>query len=218
MKKILVCLLTILLCACTNSRDINLKLGKVFVDDINVGNIRTNNYTFYMEYYMPSDVNEESSEALSYVFNADGEKFIMNINVASILNSEYNVGNSLTDDGFFNKDKQIYERAGTFINVNGSTIDYFAKVYEDDGECIVYIVTNEVNLYGLCPIEKVDMFSSKMFQMAICNNVHKSRIVEDFSKKDVIDYQKIAVNLFEKTYPESGRVDDMMVDTTKVSE
>lgn len=218
MKKILVCLLAMLLCACANSNDIKTELDKVFVDDINTNNVRANNYTTYIEYYVPSDINEESAEALSYVFNVDGEKFIMNINISSILNTEYKQGNALIDDGFFNKDNLIYTHEGTFNNLNGNSISYFSNVYSKDNECIIYIVTSEVNMYGLCPIEKVDMLSKKMLQIAVCNNVHRNRIIEDFSKKDVIDYQKNAVNLFEKTYPESGRVEDLMIDTSKVPE
>lgn len=218
MKKILVCLLAVLLCACANVADTKSQLEQVFNKDDVQNTSRANNYTFYIEYYMPSDVNEESAETLSYVFNTDGEKFIMNINVASILNSQYYENYNLQDDGFFNPDKLVYEHTGSFANLTGSQVNYFVKAYEDDSNCIIYLVSSEVTMYGMCSCTKAGLLASKMYQMAKSSNVHRSRIIEDFSNKDVIDYEKVAVNLFEKTYPVEGRVDDLMVDSDKVPE
>lgn len=217
MKKFLVCLLAFLLVACSKSVNSYNDLDEIF-ENTEVGNVRVNNYTNYIEYYLPSDVNEESSEQLSFVFNVDEEKFILNINISGILNKEYYENTALYDDGFFDSQKLAYEKSGSFNNVNDEKINYFVKVYEHENSCLLNLVTNEVTMYGFCTIEKLGILASKMYQMARVCNVHYDAIVADFSTKNVIDYEKTAVNLFEKLYPESGRVEDMLVDKSKMLE
>lgn len=218
MKKVLLILICLILCSCSNNDSIETQLKSVFEDATNE-NVRTNNYTEYIEYYIPSDVNEVANDKLSYVFDIDGCGVIMNINISGIINKQYYEEDSLLDEGYFDENKLVYSYGGEYINGNDETVQYFVKAYEYERECMLYLVTNEVNLYGKCGKHEAKLVGEKMFKMAKACNVNEDRIINDFSSKDVIDYKKSTVNLFENIFPVEGRVEDLMVDNTpKVSE
>ena len=212
MKKICVLLLCLLLTACTyNEYDIS-KLDDIFIDNTS-NDIKANNYTKYIEYYLPSDINEDECNQLSYSFNIEDDKIIMNINISDIFNDEYYDEAILTDEGFFDEDKLIYSKQGEFININNEDIKYLFKAYGYDDKCLLYMVSGEVTIYGYCVKDRIVLLSNKIYQLAKGCNVHNDKIIADFSSKNVIDYNKSPVNLFEPLFPTDGRVDDMMVDT-----
>lgn len=207
-----------MLSSCANKEDINSQLENVFNKDF-VFNNRVNNYTDYIEYYVPSDVNEQEVDHLSFSFNGNDFGFIMNINVASIINKEYYNNLSLNDEGFFDENKLIYNRIGSFNNNDAQIIDYFIKVYQYDDEYLMYFVTNELNFYGHAKNDSVGLLANKIIQMAGTCTVNNDKVLEDFSSINVIDYEKKTVNLFESIYPVDGRIEDLMVDKdAKVSE
>lgn len=198
--------------------DVNDQLDSVLNKEF-VFNNRKNNYTNYIEYFVPSDINEQEVDALSFSFNGDGYGFIMNINVTSIINKEYYDNQTLNDEGFFDENKLIYNKSGSFTNVDGKVVDYFIKTYQYDSEYLVYFVTNELNFYGHSMSDKVGLLADKIIQMAGTCAVNETKVLEDYSSIDVIDYEKKAVNLFESIYPVEGRIEDLMVDKEpKVSE
>ena len=210
MKKILLILVSIVLCACSNVVSLANELDKVFVSDYKSLN-RANNYAKYIEYYSPSDVNEDGADDFSYTFEIDNCKIIMNINIASILNKNDYSMTSLNDDGFFDNEKLVYEHSDCYTNINNEKIDFFIKIYKYDQQCLAYLASSEVILYGYCPIGNEALLASKMLQIAAGANVNSSEVIKDFSNKDVIDYQRKTVNLFESIYPVDGRVEDMIV-------
>lgn len=218
MEKIFVLLICLMLCACSNIGDVNSQLESVFNKDLTF-NHRINNYTNYIEYFVPSDVNEQEVGPLSFSFDGDGFGFIMNINVTSIINKEYYNNLSLNDEGFFDENKLIYNRTGSFNNIDNKIVDYFIKTYQYDDECLVYFVTNELNFYGHAKEDKVGLLVNKIIQMTGTCVVNNDKVLEDFSSINVIDYEKKAVNLFESIYPVEGRIEDLMVDSdSKVPE
>ena len=54
-----------------------------------------------------------------------------------------------------------------------------------------------------------------MMQVATNCDVKDDMVIADYSTKDIIDYEKSTVNLFEQSFPQEGRVEDMMIDTGK---
>lgn len=217
MKKVIILLICILLCGCSNIHDIDNELDNVFVS-AEVKQYRANNYTDYIEYYLPSDINEEASESLSYVFSSYDYRFIMNVNVSGVINQKYYSDNKLQDEGFFNEEYVTYTHAGSLINLNDEKINYIFKVYNYDSQYLAYMITDEVIMYGKTNKDKLVLLAEKMLQMATANNVNNDKIIADFSSKDVIDYQKSTVNLFESVFPKDGRVEDFLIDSTEVSE
>lgn len=218
MKKIVLLLLSLVLVGCAQVNDINVQLDDVFADE-NATNVRANNYTEYIEYYMPSDVNELDANKTSYVFYVDDCKFIMNINVSHIINSEYYGEEQLIDEGYYDNDKLIYEHNGSFKNLNDEDINYFFKAYQYEDKYLLYLLTSEVELHGYSYANNIGLITRKMFMMAKANNVKNDIVINNFSNKDIIDYQKSTVNLFDSIFPVDGRIDDLMINqSSDVSE
>jgi len=194
------------------------QLDAVFENTIQ-DKVRANNYTDYIEYYLPSDVNELDASKLSYVFEVEENKVIMNINVSHIINSEYYNSDELKDEGYFDETKLIYSTSGSFKNLNNEDIDYFFKAYQYDNYCLLYLLSDEVELYGYTEADKSGLVTSKMLELAEGCNVKNDLVIAEFSNKDVIDYEKSPVNLFDNVFPVDGRIDDMMIDKpSEVSE
>lgn len=218
MKKIIIVFICFILCGCANANDVTKKLDDIFSSQSNE-KIRVNNYTDYIEYYLPSDVNEISCEDISYLFDIDDNKIIMNINISNILNKDYYKKTTLVDEGFFDKDKLIYTHAGEYKNNIGSNIRYFINAYQYNEDSLLYFVSDNVNFYGYCANDKVALLAGKILQIAKSANVHEDKILADFSTADVIDYQRVTINLFEKTLPKDGPVDEFIIDkNNQVSE
>lgn len=218
-KKISLLFICILLSGCVNNGDISSQLDNVYDNQKIISN-RTNNYTDYIEYFVPSDINEQEANHLSFSFDGDGFGFIMNINASNIINNEYYKDTSLIDEGFFDDERIVYRKDGSFNNIDGKLINYFSKVYQySDNEYMLYFVTNELNFYGYSNGKRIGLLADKILQMAMTSTVNNEKILTDYSSLDVIDYEKKTVNLFENIFPVEGRVDDLMIDKTpKVSE
>lgn len=215
MKKIIIALMCLILCACANNQDIKSQLDKVFED--NSSSVHSsNNYSKYLEYFLPSDVYEISSNETEFVFETADSKIIMNVNISSIINLRFYPNNVLQDEGFFDESKKIYETTGSFINPENEETSYFFKEYELDDICLLHLATNELNLYGYASKDKSGILASKMFELAKSCDVSKSDIVENFSNKNTVDYTRKPIDLFKTYFPEHGRIEDLMVEESPV--
>lgn len=215
MKKIIIALLCLLLSACANVVDINNDLDKIFKD--NSKSIHTsNNYSKYLEYYLPSDVYEVSSNETEFVFETADCKLIMNINIPNIINMRFYKDQVLKDEGFFKDENKVYETRGEFSNPSNEPTAYFFKMYKHDDVYLLHLATSELNLYGYAGKAESVLLAGKMFELAKACDVAKSDIVNDFSNKNVIDYTRKSIDLFKTYFPESGRVDDLIIEDSLV--
>lgn len=217
MKRLLVITLTLFLCSCGKTINIDKELNDVFLNN-NYAMTKANNYSDYINYYLPSDINEIDSEDLSYTFDIDNCKLIMNINLSYIFNKYYYNDSSLQNEGFFDEDKLIYSREGEILDIKFSKIPYFFKVYRFDNECILYLTTSELTLYGYCHYSKIKLLAEKMLQMVKYSWVNTDKVISDYSTKDIIEYNKNIVNLFEQNFPKDGSVEDIIFSPEQVIE
>lgn len=205
----------LLLCACSNIVSIQKQLDDVFYNEMDA-KVRANNYTDYIEYYLPSDVAEESSEPLSFTFVSNNCHFIMNINVSNIINNKYFSNVKLIDEGFFDEEYLVYKHEGKFTDLSNRKVDFFVKVYQYEDECLVYFVSSKVNYYGYCSKDDVKLLLSKIYQMSKATNVLEDKIISDFSSIDVVDYEKSTVNLFGNIMPKEGRIEEFIINSEDV--
>lgn len=204
-KVLLVC---ILLCGCSFSS--NKSLDEIF-NDTNPSKARINNYSKYVDYYEPSDIHEIEADNTSVVFELNNSKIIMNVNIAGIINSQYYRDLALNDDGFFDEDKCIYNKSSYYYDKDGSEIHYFFNLYEYDGIYLMHLANNCINIYGYCEQRDIELMASKIYNLLKSADVDTSAVLTNYSSRDVIEYRKSTVNLFEAVMPVEGRIDDMMI-------
>jgi len=215
MKKIILVLLCILLVSCQRSFDIKKDLNDLFLNEKDIElKTRKNNYADYIDYYRPSDIFEIDSDDLSYSFKYNNSSMIMNINIAGIINNHFYNVYYQKDEGFFDHSKLIYERNDTyFTEIEDEPFIY--QLYQDNDDYLLYFATRYLIFYGLAKAEDIVPLTSKMLFLAKSSNVKEDLIVANYSSKDIIDYEKKQVNLFETTMPVSGKLDEFLIDNDK---
>ena len=214
LKRLCLVLLCLLLCACQNTRGFkDDKLDSILSDETRL-NVRQNNYTDYIDYYLPSDVQEDESSKLAYSFICDSSKLVMNVNIADIINNKYHHDYVLTDEGFFDESKLVYEKKGSYTSYAYENMPFIYKLYEYENKYVAYFSNTNINIYGLVNSQDVEFVTDRIYTIAKGCDVDRDLIIVNYSSKDVIDYHKSQVNLFESSFPTEGRIDDLMIDSS----
>ena len=214
-KKIIFLFIILGLFGCSDTVNITSQLDDVFYDEEVHSIIRTNNYTQYVNYYLPSDVQEESANSLSYIFTYNHSKIIMDVNVSGIINSKYYEKYAINDEGFFDKNKMIYSHEGNYSNSKEKMIPYFYHVYNHNDDYLAYFVSQELIFYVYTNMEDLIPVTSRILLIAKGANIANDDIIYRYSSKDVIDYQKKQVNLFETIMPVNGNINEFLIGTTE---
>ena len=210
MKKLLIFLLAITLFGCAESNADFKKLDEYFSSGENI-EVRHNNFTEYFDYYVPSDVVEEDFEELSFYLKYNNSYLAFNINVPSIIASKYYNAYVLSDDGYFDENKLVYSYAGKYVNYADIETDFFFKIFRTDNEYILYLKSKDVCAYGYCVESDVIEASKKMLLIASEISIKNDLLINKYSSKDIIDYEKEAIELFDSKMPETGTINDLIV-------
>lgn len=211
MKFIKILLICLILCACSKTGDLNTNLDNIF-SNTDPSKARLNNYTDYIDYYKPSDLNEFDADKLSFVFCLNDSKLILNVNIAGIINNQYNPDYAVSDDGFFDKGNLIYNKNSYFYDDDDNMISYFFNLYEYEDKYLMYFVDTHINIYAYCDYDEIELMATKIYALAKSCVVDDTAVLANYSSRDVIEYHKSTVDLFEKIMPVEGRVDDMLMD------
>ena len=217
MKKILLVLLCFVLWGCASKPDIQSKMDEVFAEDTSKKFFRKNNYSSYIDYYVPSDVHEIGVDTLSTTYEYSNARMIMNVNVAGIISAKYYPETVFLDEGIFDQARLVYQRTSEFLNANETYDVYRYMVYEYEDRYLACFLSRDLVFYGYCDGYDLAGMSTKILQMAKSANVKSEDVVINYSSKDVIDYEKKEVNLFETTMPVNGNINDFLITPTDSS-
>ena len=215
MKRFLCLLLCILLCACSPEGELSARLDAVFAQTNEKRQIRRNNYSSYLEYYLPSDVNELQSSDITSILMYNGSRLIMDINIAGIINEKYYPETGLSDEGFFDPERLVYAKEGTYLSYEGQENEYLYRVYEYEDDYLAYFLSRGLIFYGFASREDIVELSSRIYLIARSSTVSKDNVIAVYSSKDVIDYEKKQVDLFETIMPVNGNINDFMIEKTE---
>ena len=212
MKKLLFFLLCLILVGCANNKDYVSSLDEVFSSAEKPMIIRANNYGNYYDYYIPSDTSEFNSGPLYSLLEYDNSRFLMDVNIAGIVSQRYYPDNTLAEEGFFDDSKQVYEKRGVYVNSEDDTLDYIYKLFQYEDCYLACLRSRDLIFYAYISEDDIVPVTSRMLLMAKGVHVKEEEVIADYSLKDVIDYEKKQVNLFETIMPVNGNINDFMVD------
>lgn len=218
-KLILVFCLLMCLCACKDSNaNINKQLDNVFNNINDIKEYHTNNTMKYFSYYLPSDMHEDDLDSDSIVLKYNDSTIIMNLNIANIINSKYYNDYILTDESLFDKQYSIYKKQGSFKNFENDNKRYICDIYNYDDTYVLFLQSSDMNYLGNIDIQDADEVVKHL--LTICKNttVSKEEVIKDYSNKDVIDYTKKQINLFDVNMPVNGALADLLVDGAIVAD
>lgn len=214
MKKVFLILCLLLsLCGCKTIEDnsLNDTLDGILNTFPNISNYRINNFMNYYSYYLPSDMSEETADSDSVVLKYNDSRIIMNLNIANIVNSKY-YNSSIADEGFFDDQYLVYKKEGTYNNQEDINKVYILKVYSYKDLYALQFVTSDMNYYGSIDKGEIDEVIKHLLIVAKNTSVDTEAIVNNFSNKDVIDYKKKQINLFDTSMPTSGELTEILID------
>ena len=214
-KKLLIIAMLLVFSACSNSYDVKKNLDEIFDDTTSLITVRQNNYSTYMDYYLPSDMEEVECTKEACIFSFRDSYMILNINASDIINSQYYSDEVLSDDGFFSEEKLFYSIKGQYRDHNDELHEFFFKGYEIDECYLLQLKSIDVNIYGYASKKDAGDLAKKMLLMCRSVSVKRDSIVALYSSKDVIDYEKTAIDLFEYIVPVNGQLDELLPDDLK---
>ncbi|MCR4634203.1 MAG: hypothetical protein K5648_08770 [Erysipelotrichaceae bacterium] len=212
MKKIIVFFICILLSGCVAQDDLSKRLDNVFASEQSTERIRRNSYSRYIDYYLPSGTGELEGDMLSSRFSYNSSNFVMDINISGIINEHYYKDQGMTDEGFFDPSRLIYERNSTFVDADGVSREYSYRVYSYDRQYLTYFRSRELLFYGYASLSDLVDMTSRILMIAKSAAIRHNEVISAYSSKTEVDYEKKQVNLFETIMPVNGNVNDFMID------
>lgn len=212
MKRVMIFLLCLALSGCQRFVDYQSRLDEVFATAEDVITIRANNYGDYYDYYIPSDTSEFNAGNLYALLDYADSRFLMDVNIAGIVSKRYYPETVLEEDGFFDESRLVYEKRGIYVNNDDEILDYIYKLYQYDDNYLASLRSPDLIFYACIKEKDIVPLTSRMLLMAKGAHIKEDAVIADYSLKDVIDYEKKQVNLFETIMPVNGNINDFLVD------
>lgn len=214
MKKVIVSILSVLLLSgCTVKTNINLQ------EELESALIEGNSETIYQNnmnkklysYYLPTSIGRNYSTQCSSILNDRGRKFIMNLNIAAIIQGQYynESENSFVSD----LNSPIAQSSGEYVDTNEKTHSYEVSIYEINGYYISIFSSDTVEFYSVLDALSSCEIIKDMLMIARSINVDKNAVLKKYSNKNTVDYKSEKIELFEQIVPESGRIEELFEDT-----
>jgi len=159
---------------------------------------KQNHHSKYFDYYLSRDVGCLDKGVISDVFNYNGTKFVMNIDVNYIVSNtrEYS-------------DNALYTIDGTYTNNEYKEKKYKILVYEYGSEYYVCMYTDTCVFTTLCSPLKSMKVLEKMLYMARSVSINETRIKDIYKKSNDIYKYNYKNDFFDTTVPESGNVNEL---------
>lgn len=201
-------------CSVANKDDLAGEIDAILAENSAPKNIRQNNAVGYFSYYLPSDMSDGECDSTGCVMYYENSKILVNLNISSIINSKYYPDNSFGDEKIFADDKLVYEKKGTFINIESVNKSYLLRLYDYEDYYQIHLTSSDVNIYAYAYLNNVSETIKHIFLVAKSVSVKSSEIISEYSNKEVIDYQKKKLNLFEYIIPPEGKIDDLLIEET----
>lgn len=213
MKKLIILVLCLSLTACASINDENSifdSLNNYFSSSVEDNNLRFNHTSDTFTYYLPSDVFELDSNKNAIILSFNNSTIIMNLNIASIIASSGLEHAIIKDDGFFDNNKVIYSYTSKYINADDINTDFIYNLYKDSDKYLINFVSSDLNFYVTCPYNDVLNVTSRILRIARSTSIDREVIINSYSNKNTIDYDKKQINLFEYSMPSSGLLSELV--------
>lgn len=212
MKKILYLILSaFMLSSCTVKTYIDLQSElESSLASANDAKIFTSNINKPLySYYLSPSIGRNKSTQTSSILNDRGRKFVMNLNVASIIQEKYYSETEQTDDF----QDPIVKCEGEYIDVDETTHSYTVTTYEMNDYYVTVFHSDVVEFYSVLDALSTCDIVKDMLRIARSMRVDTDAVIQAYSNKKTVDYKSEKIELFEQIVPESGRIEELFDDT-----
>ena len=210
MKRLFIILLLVMMCGCTSNKDINTELDNLLSDTSKIVSNHPNNSLKYYDYYLPSDMGEISFDKESLVLSYLDNKIIVNININDVVNNKYYPEEYLNNTSIFDQNKIIYSKSGQYTTIKNIEKDYLLNLYQNDDNYVVELITSDLTYITSCKMS-IRNVVKHFFTIAKSVDLDEELIIADYSDKNIVDYKKKQIDLFDSTRPTSGDLSEMLI-------
>lgn len=209
MKKIILLILLICLSACSNNINFETELKKAVEEEVALKAFSPDNSKTYFRYYTEPDVGNVYSDQTSNVFLYNDTKFIMNLNVSSIINNKY-YNNEIVKDIQLNDEFKLFDFNGEYVDYKNNTYPYKVDVYKVNDTYYIKLNSQYVSFYANGNEINIINVSRKMIRIAKSINIYEDEVLANFSSKETIEYTKETIQLFDVIVPVNGKIQDII--------
>lgn len=206
MKKFFVCLLVLLLSACYSAgnleKEVELAFSELKDQELN---LRHSNSKDYYAFYLPSSVVNIESKDTYNVFALNDHKIVMNLDVATIINEKHYTSVTNAKEFIFDEEYLNYSDYNIFNDQY-----YRLNIYNYNDYYLLKLNMNDVVMMSCVKLQRVKDVLMNMLIIAYSVEIDEKAVIDKYSAKDVIDYTKEQVNLFEIIVPKDGRLEELI--------
>ena len=214
MKKFLVLLLLVCLIGCNKEpSSLDLRVDEAINRALEEKNHIAKYKDKYLSYYVDPSIGRIEASSTSHVFDLDGNKFVMNLDVSNVINE------SLFELKENNIDIESFiTRSGVYTNYEGVEEPYTIDVYRNEGVYLLLFNTNYLNFYSYTNEINCPLLVEEMMSIAKSVVINKKTVINDFNIKEIITYQPSYLDLFEEKIPENGSVEELIKEDDLLNE
>lgn len=177
-----------------------------------------NNRKEFYSYYLDPSVGRLASTATANEFQTGGSRFVMNLDVASIINSVYYPEETVSHD-YALSGGEIARAAGTMTTAGGEEQPYEIVIEKtEDDRCLIHVSAGWMSFECLCDEALAPAAAGQMLKISRSVSVDTTEVIAAFTTKEGIDYVGTPVELFEDKAPENGSIEELLVDYNGVPE
>ncbi len=170
------------------------------------------NHRFY-SYYLEPGVGRMGSSLTSNTFCYEGTKFVMNLNVPSVINAAYYTSES---DPFtaISGGSELAKSEGSYLDRDGREHGFSVGVYLLNSEVFTYLVSDTAEFFAVSDSElAAAQIAGRMLTLARGLEVNSDAVLSTFSMRQTISYSRKKLELFQNIAPESGTITELFEDS-----
>lgn len=171
-----------------------------------------NNRKKYYSYYLEPSIGRITSTETGNEFLIGSERFVMNLDVAAIINEKYYPEETVSHDLALSG-TVIASASSSLICADGSEMPYsvvIEKTGEDD--CLIHVTAGYMSFEGFASQASAPAVAGEMLKISRSVIVDKQEVLAAFTTMEGIDYVGTPVELFEDKAPENGSIEELLVD------
>ncbi len=157
-------------------------------------------------YYLPSYIGKVQSTESSLVMSVHQERLVMNVDVISVVHAS--VDSELRT--MFSVKEALFNYTSSFVDLKGFNQTYQLIVYPYNAKYFILLQTPEVIMSSQASLGNVMDIAYEMLKFVRTVSVSKQDVINAFSNREILNYQKTDLNMFAQLAPESGTVLDMI--------
>lgn len=218
MKKIvLTSLMLLFLTGCTYQNTFQLQdaLNEELSEAMQAPSFKPNRNKTYYSYYLYPYIGRHKSTQSGNVLNYRGTQFVMNLNIASLINQKYYTE---ADEDTDSLNTPSASAGGEYEDYWKETHAYQIDIYEVNDYYVTVFQSDTVEFYSVSGAIRSAELAAEMLKTARSVKVNISEVVAAYSYKETIDYKSEKIELFKSVAPQSGRIEELFEDYSEESE